>query len=120
MTPDSVTEEFWAHQLDKLANYLETEPMQYDLYLDGELIGGISAIGAAAQAWIVGYKFFYPYNGAKRQFIVERLTPEGGRVRAKLNEMPLPARYLESALSFGADLWLSNEKRGSLQSRSRS
>ena len=57
--------------------------MQYDLYLDGEHIGGISAIKAAAQAWAVGYKFVYPFKGA-REFVVDRLTPEGGRMQVDL------------------------------------
>lgn len=58
--------------------------MQYDLYLDGEHMGGISAIGANEQAWVVGHTFSYPYLGKKRDFVVERLTPEGGRIRVDL------------------------------------
>ena len=58
--------------------------MQYDLYLDGEHVGGISAIGANKQAWVVGHTFSYPYQGKKREFVVERLTLEGGRVRVNL------------------------------------
>ena len=58
--------------------------MQYDLYLDGEHMGGISAIGAAENAWVVGHTFSYPHQGKKRDFIVQRLTPEGGRIRADL------------------------------------
>lgn len=58
--------------------------MQYDLYLDGEHMGGISAIGANEQAWVVGHTFSYPYLGKKRDFVVERLAPEGGRIRVDL------------------------------------
>ncbi len=58
--------------------------MQYDLYLDDEHMGGISAIGAAEGLWVEGYTFSYPYQGKKREFVVERLTPEGGRVRVDL------------------------------------
>lgn len=58
--------------------------MQFDLYLEGEHIGGISAIGLAEQAWVVGYRFRYPHLGAKEQFIVEELIREGGRFRANV------------------------------------
>ncbi len=58
--------------------------MQYDLYLDDQHVGGISAIGAVEQLWVVGYTFSFPYQGKKREFVVERLTPEGGRVRVDL------------------------------------
>ena len=63
----------------------ETEQrVQYDLYLDHEHIGGISAIGDAMTAWAVGHRFLYPYQGEKREFIVDQLTPENGRMRADL------------------------------------
>ena len=58
--------------------------MQYDLYLDGEHMGGISAIGANKQAWVIGRTFSYLYQGKKREFVVDRLTPEGGRIRVDL------------------------------------
>ena len=58
--------------------------MQYDLYLDDKHLGGISAIGAGEQAWVVGYAFSYPFQGKKRDFAAERLTPEGGRIRVDL------------------------------------
>ena len=47
-------------------------------------MGGIRAIGAAEKAWVVGHTFSYPYQGKKGDLIVERLTPEGGRIRADL------------------------------------
>ena len=75
---------FWRGQLDRLGQFFDTEPMQYDLYFEGKQIGGISAIGAAIDAWVVGHAFAYPYMGEKRVFVVEKLTPEGGRVRADL------------------------------------
>ncbi len=55
---------FWSGQLDSLANFLENEPVQYDLYLDDEHIGGISAIGPDIDAWVVGYTLSYhqPYQ----------------------------------------------------------
>ena len=59
--------------------------MQYDLYLGGDHIGGISAIGGAAKAW-VGHTVSYPYQGKKRDFVIELLTPEGGRIRVDLVE----------------------------------
>ena len=58
--------------------------MQIDLYLNNEHIGGISAIGPAAQRWVVGYTFPYPHIGAKREFVVEEPIPEGGRIRANV------------------------------------
>ena len=33
---------------------------------------------------MVGYTFSYPYQGKKREFVVERPTPEGGRMRVDL------------------------------------
>ena len=58
--------------------------MQYDLYCGDNHIGGISAIGRAAQRWVVGHVFQYPHLGAKREFVVEQLIPEGGRIRANV------------------------------------
>ena len=58
--------------------------MQYDLFLDDEHMGGISAIGAAEEFWVVGHTFSYPYPGKKGDFLVERLTPEGGHIRVDL------------------------------------
>ena len=60
--------------------------MQYDLYLDDKHMGGISAIGAVEQLWVVGYTFSFPYQGKKRDFVVELLTPEGGRIQVDLVE----------------------------------
>ena len=75
---------FWPRQLNRLADFLENDPVQYDLYLDDEHIGGISVIGEAKNVWWVGHKFSYPWKGSKPEFVLERLTPEGGRVRADL------------------------------------
>ena len=36
--------------------------MQYDLYLNDTHVGGISVIGAARDAWVVGHKFVYGYG----------------------------------------------------------
>jgi hypothetical protein len=59
--------------------------MQYDLYLNDEHIGGISAFGLAAQAWVVGYTFRYPHLGTKREFVVDdEVIPECGRIRANV------------------------------------
>ena len=60
--------------------------MQYDLYLDDKHLGGISAIGAAEKTWVIGHTFSYPYQGKKRDFVVERLTPESGRIRVDLGK----------------------------------
>ena len=58
--------------------------MQYDLYLNDTHVGGISAIGLAEQAWVVGHRFRYPHLGAKEEFIVAELIREGGRFRANV------------------------------------
>jgi len=58
--------------------------MQYDLYMNDVHIGGVSAIGLAQQAWVVGYRFPYPHLGAKEEFIVQELIREGGRFRANV------------------------------------
>ena len=58
--------------------------MQYDLYLNDTHVGGISAIGLAEQAWVVGHRFRYPHLGAKEEFIVSELIREGGRFRANV------------------------------------
>ena len=58
--------------------------MQYDLYLNDTHVGGISAIGLAEQAWVVGHRFRYPHLGAKEEFIVEELIREGGQFRANV------------------------------------
>ena len=55
--------------------------MQYDLFLAESHIGGISAIGAAAQLWVEGYQFSYPYKGQKREFLVKSLTSVGTRTK---------------------------------------
>lgn len=58
--------------------------MQYDLYLNDTYVGGISAIGLAEQAWVVGHRFRYPHLGTKEGFIVEELIREGGWFRANV------------------------------------
>ena len=77
-------QDFWTGQLDRLGRFIEAEPMQFDLYFEGKHIGGISAIGAANDAWVVGHTVSYPYMGKHREFVVEKLTPEGVRVRVDL------------------------------------
>ena len=54
------------------------------LYLNDTHVGGISAIGLAEQAWVVGYRLRYPHIGAKEEFIVEELIRKGGRIRANV------------------------------------
>ena len=66
------------------AGPIETVPTQYDLYFEGKQIGGVSAIGAGKDRWVVGRTLSYPYMGRHQEFVVEKLTPEGGRVRAEL------------------------------------
>jgi len=90
--PISNSSPLWDSLLDRLKQYVETEQgVQYDLYLEGEHIGGISSIGEAMAAWAVGRTFQYPYQGKKQEFVVERLTPEGGRMRADLRKSQINA-----------------------------
>ena len=58
--------------------------MQYDLFLNDTHVGGISAIGLAEQAWVVGHPFREQHLGAKEEFIVEKLIRVGGRFRANV------------------------------------
>ena len=58
--------------------------MQYDLYLNDTHVGGISAIGLAEQAWVVGRRFRYPHLGAKEEIIVDELNRDGGRFRVNV------------------------------------
>ena len=58
--------------------------MHVDIFLNNKRVGGISAIGLAEQAWVVGYRFRYPHLGAKEEFIVAELVREGGRFRANV------------------------------------
>ena len=63
--------------------------MLYDFYLQGQSIGELDL----ASPWLEGSQYPIPYQGEIRNFVVERLTRMGKRVRVDVRLVPKKDGY---------------------------